>query len=640
MLILGPLGFTAPWLLLALAALPVLWVILRALPPAPKLLRFPGTRLLAGLKDPHPVAQRTPWWLLILRLAALAALILAFAGPLWKPRPDAAGTGPLLVMVDGGWAAAPGWSEVQTRAAREFDRAASAGRAAALILADGRTEDIVPFAAGDALAARIRAAQPQPWATRYPPDPEAALAAVPQGQLRTLWLSDGLDHPGREIWLEALRKRGPVTVVMPEAPVQSLALAPGDQPVLTHRATATGPAPVIRAVGPDPQGVLRELAVLTPGEPVTEAGVTRRLVPVDLPAELRNRIQRFEIEGQPAAGTVVLADDRIRRRKVALVGDDRASEGQELLSPLHYLREAIAPNSDLIEGSLAEVLQAAPDVVILVDQTGLPGMAGLADWVEQGGLLIRFAGPRMAASDRLAEEELLPVRLRPGGRDIGGALSWGEPRRLAAFDSTGPFAGLSAPEDVTIRAQLLPEPAPDLQSLTLVQLSDRTPLVTRERLGEGQVVLFHTTANAEWSNLPLSLLFPQMLDRLIQSARSSQTSGESDAAEQPFWTAQSLLDGFGRAMPAGDLAPVAAGDFAQGPSPIAPAGIYAAGERRAALNAGGELIPARWDGVTVETRDIAPGVDLKGWLLALAALLLVLDALASAMLSRGRKAAA
>ena len=46
---LGPIGFTAPWLLLGLAALPVLWFLLRAVPPAPREVVFPGTALLLGL---------------------------------------------------------------------------------------------------------------------------------------------------------------------------------------------------------------------------------------------------------------------------------------------------------------------------------------------------------------------------------------------------------------------------------------------------------------------------------------------------------------------------------------------------------------------------------------------------------------
>ncbi|WP_152988196.1 BatA domain-containing protein [Paracoccus sp. MKU1] len=638
MLLIGPIGFLTPWILAALAALPVLWLILRAMPPSPKLVRFPGTRLLLGLKDPHPVARHTPWWLLLLRVLAIAALILGFAGPVWKPSPDQVGQGPLLIVMDAGWAAAPDWPQRQARALRALDQAGAEGRPAALLVGDGRDEGALPFLPAAELAAQLRALRPAAWETRYPPDPEPVLAGAPSG-LSVLWLSDGLDHPGRAEWLAALSGRGSVTVVPPEGPRQSLELVPGDQPALRLRSTGAA-APDVLAIGLDPQGTPRELARLQPGEGADdEAGVISRLIPIALPSELRNRITRFEIEGHASAGAVLLADDSLRRRKVALVGDDRASEGQRLLSPLHYLRRALSPTTDLIEGGLGDVLQASPDVIVLADQFGLAEAAALRDWVEGGGLLIRFAGPRMAASERLSEEPLLPVRLRAGGRDIGGALAWGEPRSVAPFAADGPFAGLSVPGDATVRAQLLAEPAPDLGERTIAQLSDGTPLVTRAPLGQGQLVLFHTTANAEWSSLAISGLFVEMLDRLVRSARVSAQAPEADRAEQPFWLPELVLDGFGRTTEPQDTAPVAAADFARGPAPGAPAGLYRGGERMAALNAGGPMALADWPGAPIERAAQAPGLDLRGWLIALAALLFALDALGSAWLARGRQRA-
>jgi hypothetical protein len=88
MTVLGPLGFTAPWLLLGLVALPVLWFILRAVPPAPVRRRFPGVALLLGLADEEVQAERTPWWLMLLRILAVAAAILGFAGPVLNPQPE------------------------------------------------------------------------------------------------------------------------------------------------------------------------------------------------------------------------------------------------------------------------------------------------------------------------------------------------------------------------------------------------------------------------------------------------------------------------------------------------------------------------------------------------------------------------
>ncbi|WP_242690201.1 BatA domain-containing protein, partial [Paracoccus fontiphilus] len=132
---LGPIGFAAPWVLTALIALPVLWVILRAMPPAPRQVAFPGVALLRGLIDKVPVARRTPWWLLLLRLATVAGMILAFAGPSWKPVVPTGQSGPLLVVLDAGWAAAPDWPARLTRAEAALSDAAANGRPAALMLA-------------------------------------------------------------------------------------------------------------------------------------------------------------------------------------------------------------------------------------------------------------------------------------------------------------------------------------------------------------------------------------------------------------------------------------------------------------------------------------------------------------------------
>ena len=60
-----------------------------------------------GLTDDEAQTDRTPWWLLLLRTLAIAAAIIGFAGPVLNPKPDNAGDGPLLVLLDGSWGEAP-----------------------------------------------------------------------------------------------------------------------------------------------------------------------------------------------------------------------------------------------------------------------------------------------------------------------------------------------------------------------------------------------------------------------------------------------------------------------------------------------------------------------------------------------------
>src|SRR5690606_17886953 len=166
---------------------------------------------------------------------------------------------------------------------------------------------------------------------------------------------------------------------------------------------------------------------------------------------------------------------------------------------LYYVSRALAPTSELREGDVLELLQRELAVLILVDVGTLTDAARERTdaWVREGGVLLRFAGPRLAQN----ADSLLPVRPRAGDRVPGGVMSWAQPAALAPFPDDGPFAGLTLPGDVRVERQVLAEPDPDLGGKIWARLADGTPLVTGTRHGDGWLVLVHTTANAEWSNL-------------------------------------------------------------------------------------------------------------------------------------------
>ena len=109
MLTLGTLAFASPWILVTLLGLPVLWWLLRVTPPAPKRLRFPAIRLLLGLVPKEETPAKTPLWLIILRMVLASLVILALAHPLLNPTARLAGSGPVVLLVDDGWAAARDW---------------------------------------------------------------------------------------------------------------------------------------------------------------------------------------------------------------------------------------------------------------------------------------------------------------------------------------------------------------------------------------------------------------------------------------------------------------------------------------------------------------------------------------------------
>ena len=648
MLNLGLIGFAQPWLLLALIVLPALWLLLRLTPPAPRRMVFPAIRLLAGLKAPEETPARTPWWLLLLRLLIVTLIILALAQPLLNPQARLGGSGPLVLVIDDGWAAARFWPARQIAATNLLSQAEREDRAVVVLTTAASAQDAPPEASGLLSAAEARrllqGLKPKPW----PSDRAAALEAVEAlslpGSAHVVWLSDGLAGPDDDALARALQQLGSLHVLREEGDgLARLALAPVTEGVdlvaRALRADAGGAgAAAVLAIAGDGRIVTKAPLIFEPGE--QEA---RSLL--DLPTEMRNRIALLTIENENTAGATVLLDERWRRRPVGLVMTGAEQEAQPLLSETYYLESALEPFTELRKGTVVELLQrqlaglALPDSVTL----GPEEREQIAAWVAQGGLLLRFAGAQSAAPAAAPAaagegDDLLPVRLRGGDRILGGALTWDTPARLAPFAADSPFADLQLPDDVVIRRQVLAEPSLDLAEKTWARLTDGTPLVTAERRGDGWLVLFHTTANTDWSNLPISGLFVEMLRR-VMAVSQGVAGGGGGQALPPL----EIMDGFGSpgtppaTVVALETGPEANEDAASRLGPRHPPGYYGNDSLRRAHNLSSfvpELAPLGRlpAGVTAGLYHESPEQDLKPWLIAAALVLALADLLISLVL--------
>ncbi len=668
MLSLGALAFATPWVLAALAVLPAIWWLIRITPPAPKRVRFPALVFLLGLQSTEETAAKTPWWLVLLRVLVAALIVFGLARPLLNPSDTLPGTGPVLVVFDDGWAAAPEFEEKRRVALDLLDRAEREGRLALLLTtarpsADDALDLFGPRRARD-VAERVQSLQPKPW----PGDRQAAADVLRQARLSggtaVVYLSDGLDAPGTEPLLTELAGLGPVRLLEPlGARLPRLLLppegGPGDLVLTVARAVGEGgdtgargdDIVAVRALAGDGRVLARET--------VTFSGADReKPVTLRLPTELRNQVVRLDLENASHVGGVVLFDERFRRRPVGLTAAGSLDAAQSLLDDAYYLERALLPFAEIRRGALGDLLRNPPSILLLPDSEPLTAdlRAALNRYVQQGGVLVRFAGPRLAASSGMAAEsgasqpdDLVPVRLRDGGRSLGTALQWTEPARLAAFPDASPFKGLAIPGDVTITRQVLAEPAPDLAERTWARLADGTPLVTGQMRGDGVLVLFHVPATAVWSSLPISGLFVDMLRRLAQLGRGV-AGGDSAQAAPPLQT----LDGFGRLVPAlsgaAPLPPASAAAAERQVSPRHPPGFYGTETARVAQNltAGTvtRIAPLGAVPQTIQRETVTQNreTDLKPWLLGAALILLLVDGVIALVLrgywAAGRSVAA
>lgn len=661
---LGMIGFIQPLILAALVALPLIWWLLRFTPPRPVEVAFPAVRLLLGLRANEQTPARSPWWLTALRILIAALIIGALAGPVFNP-PNAATNASrnLLIVVDNGWSAASRWSKRQDMIASLLQQADSRGQTVSIVATAGQQpgaalEPLSPAKAGE----KASGLKPLPYAPNRL-NAAKALASVPAASgLDVVWLCDGIDGDGATelaAELQRLSAGYSFSVVTDTRGNGALALAAFSN---VEKGLA---ARVLGAEGAPRTGRISALSgrgARLADAPFTLAeGAQSVETVIDLPLELRNQIARLEIDGEASAGATYLLDARSFWQRYGITSGEAREAAQPLLSPTHYIERALTPHGEVtvsstgnIERDTASLLERHPSVLILANIGQIVDHASdrLKQWTEKGGVLIRFAGPRLEKGG----DAMLPVPLRQGGRTLGGALSWQTPQTLAPFEENSPFYGLAVPEDIKINRQVLADPAEQQHSPAQVwaRLQDGTPLVTAARMGQGWLVLFHVSANSDWSNLPMSGLFVEMLRRTADLSNiSGDASADSDASgktpERALNAARTTLlapwqtlDGFGRmGQPpvTANALPAASADTIS-PSASHPPGLYGKQGHTRALNIASaktnlKALDAARLGAQIITYEARKPVMLMPWLLLAAFGLFAIDAIITLTLLSG-----
>lgn len=639
---LGGLTFLFPFLLGAVLLIPVLWWLLRVMPPRPRAVKFPAFFLLQGLKTDVRTASKTPWWLLLLRSLIVLLLVLALAEPVLRKSEGLPGKGgPVLIVVDNGFSAAANWGDRMARLREYLPQIGRSDRSVIIMPTaaspvDGKWRAQGPMGAGEA-EKWIESLKPQAWPADH------AAAAVQAAEVfkaheisHVLMLSDGTaprDAKDSQALLAALRSEAGVTLVRDDRV---------NTPYVMRR-NPTHPSELSLSVERLSKQIRDEKLLITAygvdGNVIDEtsfsfpANAQKTDVKWELLADIRSRVARISLRQVSMASAVYLTDSQWQQHTAGILADSKSKESASVLNEVYYLRRALAATGKPVLGSVEELTAQPMSAVIWPDSTALTAVerVQLLEWVRAGGFLIRFAGPNLAGSP---EDPLLPVGLRYGQRAMQGALTWEKPVGLGAAAEHGPLQGLVIPKDVTVTRQVLATPTPEVFDRTWLTLNDGTPLLTGGRVGSGTVALVHTTAGPDWSNFAYSGLYVDTLQRLV-----SLSAGAVDFRAEAILSPMMLLDGFGRLETPDPRSLARPVDPRQkfAPSPETPPGIYGVEKQFTVFNLGdalGEMkplasVPA---GIAEDTYQLAGERSLKPDLLRMALLLLLVDTLVTLFL--------
>lgn len=641
---LAGLTFLNPWLLAGLAVLPLIWWIIRLTPPSPRTIPFSAIQFLLLLKKDEKSTESIPWWLLLVRLLIATLIIIALAAPVFNLPGASKTSGPAVIFVDNGWTSAPGWAR----------RVVTLEKLVQDLARQQRLVHIIPTIAGEDNVKPVLTAikpddidnldldlelKPGSWhLNRLEITP--LLPALRELQdVEFFWMADGLatgtDATALPNLFTQLAEIGPLTIFNDDTTIAPHVIG---TPEIGNKDVTI---PLLRPQNAvNDQGILLARAangkILVQKPYAFERGSATAKVSIDLPSEIRNDIARLEIKNANSAGSLFLLDNRWQRREIGLVADDLESLGQSLLSESHYLGKALNPFYDIRRGDLLDLLKSSVSFIALGDVAAFSAKisAELKIWIDGGGVLVRFAGPKLANS----LTDLIPVELRTGNRNLDGAMSWGKPASLGPMPENSPFANLEIDPDIKINKQVLANPSPALSTKTWARLEDGTPLVTAEKRGKGWIILFHTTATTSWSDLVLSGLFVEMLREIGHLGDIKNTGILAQKQLPPL----NLLDGFGHfegnRTSVQDLDTTA--DILSLPNAENPAGLYGTSDYKIAVNIGSAL--EHYDLIDfsdfpghMEPYDAAPVIPIQAPLLLAAIFLILLDILI-ALILQGR----
>lgn len=595
--LLSQIVFTQPIILTALLALPVLWYILRITPPAPKKISFPPARFLSDLISEEQTPDKSPWWLLLLRMLLIALIITALAQPVINPADDLPGKGAIRIIMDNSWASAPTWN-TQTNAAEEIiTQAAREGREIYIVpttqaLSETKITQLGPLTHGEALSV-IRGLKPNSWPADYKALETELKSKKARTSINSIWLSNGLDEGNIRSAITTAQTDGSLTFIRPQEEKTTLLLRP-TQKVLKKsesdiRIDIEAAIPIKIPRPATVQALSTNGNILDLKTVILKEEELPETIGFEITDTLKNDISRFKISGQYGAGGIYLLDDNAKKKNVGIAASEQDLQKAPLIESSYYITRALEPFANISTGEISELIdEKDSSVIVLPDIAAMPTetLNKLETWVSEGGLLLRFAGPNIA--DSLTEPFLMPVTLRSGGRSLSGSLSWDEPQTIKQFEETSPFFGLEIPTDLEIKQQILADPSQELNGKIWAELTDGTPFITASPKDKGLIVLVHTTANTDWSNFSLSGLYVSILRKVI--ALAGQSSNQINTSYKNLEPAL-IMDGFGTLnTPPPSVKPLSIDKIdSVKPSSLNPPGIYGSGSKQYALNLGGNL---------------------------------------------------
>jgi len=526
-------SFLAPLFFVALAGLAIPVLLHLTQREKKQIVHFPS--LMFVRRIPYQSVRRRKihnWLLLMVRLAALALIIFAFARPLIQRAdvapPPGQGARELVVLLDNSYSMGFGdhWDRAGAAARAEFAKLGSSDRGSLVVFSAGADILMRATAESSRLGASVATTKPGAGATRFAPALKVAGSIVAESTLprREVVLISDFQHGG---WRGEEGARLPRGVTLTPIAIQGAA----DRPNLS----VTGVSLARSAFSNQERVAVTAVVTNRTERPVPsttvslEVGglpVANKPLSVEPGGSASVTFDPFTISSKNLKGTVRLGEDALAidnafhfvvspTEPVRLTIIDRGSVEAGL-----YLSRALAisetPRFETVsrqpEAVADEDLRRSAVVVVNDVEVGTGLARRLAKYVDQGGGLLVATGPRATWPK---DVDLLPASIgNPVDRTRGdaariGALEYGHP----IFE---PFRAPRSGDFASVPVYGYRNLTAAKNSQVLARFDAGSPAVIERRAGSGRVIMWASTLDVSWTDLPQRPMFLPFVHRAVQ----------------------------------------------------------------------------------------------------------------------------
>jgi len=517
--IINTLSLTNYYALLGLLALPLVFFIVKLFPPTPKKFFFSSFFLINKIEKVSVTKKKFPLWLIIFRIILITLIILFFCKPYLNISENKNSTETVknyIIVADIGWSISKEWDKFKNIVNAISIEAEKQNKKIIFYHSNSKNYNKPKvFETTQSINQYLNKINPVPWQFENSNFKEIIKQNNNFENNKTFFIYSKFDRKNYNEQIKDLdfiykKVKNKILIDPVESIIYLKNVSISKESVIfevSRHAQSKIPTEFsVRITSINNQIVFKKKFVL-------EQNQTIFYFNEKFPLKVLNQIHKIEIVEQNHAGAKYYFDDYSKKKKIGLYTENTQYRENFLLSPLYYLEKSLEKDNILKVGNLDQLIKFDCSVIIIPDKGKIPKKDHLKlnNWLTKGGTIIRFASTKLANNSI----SFLPAsNLLMAVRNLGGPLIMEEALKISPFKKTSIFHGLPVPKDITFKKQLIID-SNNNNLLIAASLSDNTPLVSLGNIEKGKVFLFHITANNDWSNLPLSSLFSEMLQRII-----------------------------------------------------------------------------------------------------------------------------